>query len=92
MPHKRSTAAGTRVRATGRYVKDQKHGEQLKVESLITVAPSTLEGLGRYLGSGMVPGIGFTDLYLADDNNVFTHYLLVDIIPDVDGGAYCANH
>ena len=53
-----ATAAGTRVRATGRYVKDQKHGEQLKVESLITVAPSTLEGLGRYLGSGMVPGIG----------------------------------
>jgi exodeoxyribonuclease V alpha subunit len=53
-----ATAAGTRVRATGRYVKDQKHGDQLKVESLITVAPSTLEGLGRYLGSGMVPGIG----------------------------------
>jgi exodeoxyribonuclease V alpha subunit len=53
-----AAAPGTRVRATGRYVKDAKHGEQLKVESLITVAPSTLDGIGRYLGSGMVPGIG----------------------------------
>jgi exodeoxyribonuclease V alpha subunit len=39
-------------------VKDAKHGEQLKVETLITVAPSTLEGIERYLGSGMVPGVG----------------------------------
>src|SRR5262249_31794869 len=53
-----AAAPGSRVRATGRYVKDAKHGEQLKVESLITVAPSTLDGIGRYLGSGMVPGIG----------------------------------
>jgi exodeoxyribonuclease V alpha subunit len=50
--------AGTRVRATGRYEKDPRHGEQLKVETLLTVVPSTLEGLERYLGSGMVPGIG----------------------------------
>ncbi len=49
---------GTRVRATGRYERDKKHGEQLKVETLITVAPSTLEGIERYLGSGMVPGVG----------------------------------
>lgn len=49
---------GTRVRATGRYEKDPRHGEQLKVETLLTVVPSTLDGLERYLGSGMVPGIG----------------------------------
>ena len=49
---------GTRVRATGRYERDAKHGDQLKVETLLTVAPSTIEGLERYLGSGMVPGIG----------------------------------
>ncbi len=53
-----ATPPGTRVRATGRYTKDPKHGDQLKVESLITVAPSTLGGIERYLGSGMVPGIG----------------------------------
>ncbi|MCC6557461.1 MAG: ATP-dependent RecD-like DNA helicase [Polyangiaceae bacterium] len=49
---------GTRVRATGRYERDPKHGEQLRVDTLLTVAPATLEGLERYLGSGMVPGIG----------------------------------
>ncbi len=49
---------GTRVRATGRYERDKKHGQQLRVETLLTVAPSTLEGLERYLGSGMVPGVG----------------------------------
>jgi exodeoxyribonuclease V alpha subunit len=49
---------GMRVRATGRYERDPKHGPQLKVETLITVAPSTIDGLGKYLGSGMVPGIG----------------------------------
>jgi exodeoxyribonuclease V alpha subunit len=49
---------GARVRATGKYTRDPKHGEQLKVETLLTIAPSTLDGLEKYLGSGMVPGIG----------------------------------
>jgi exodeoxyribonuclease V alpha subunit len=49
---------GTRVRATGRRVDDPKHGEQFQADTLLTVAPSTLEGLKRYLGSGLVPGIG----------------------------------
>ncbi|WP_437598728.1 ATP-dependent RecD-like DNA helicase [Sorangium sp. So ce590] len=49
---------GTRVRATGRYTRDPKHGEQLKVETLLPIAPATLDGLERYLGSGMVQGIG----------------------------------
>ena len=52
------TAPGTRVRATGRYERDGRHGDQLKVETLLTVAPSTMDGIERYLGSGMVPGIG----------------------------------
>ena len=49
---------GTRVRATGRYERDPRHGDQLRVETLLEIAPSTLQGLERYLGSGMVPGIG----------------------------------
>lgn len=54
----RAVPPGTRVRATGKYERDARHGDQLRVETLLTVAPSTLEGLERYLGSGMVPGIG----------------------------------
>jgi exodeoxyribonuclease V alpha subunit len=49
---------GTRVRATGRYQRNPKHGLELRIETLLTVAPSTLEGLERYLGSGMIHGIG----------------------------------
>jgi len=49
---------GTRVRATGRYERDPRHGDQLKVETLLEIAPSTLAGLEKYLGSGMVQGVG----------------------------------
>lgn len=49
---------GTRVRATGKYERDAKHGDQLKVETLLPLDPSTAEGIARYLGSGMVRGIG----------------------------------
>lgn len=49
---------GTRIRATGKLVKDVKRGEQFKVETMLTVAPATLAGLERFLGSGLVPGVG----------------------------------
>jgi exodeoxyribonuclease V alpha subunit len=49
---------GTRVRVTGEFVKDAKHGEQFRVETLIPIAPSTLAGLEKYLGSGLIHGIG----------------------------------
>ena len=49
---------GTRVRVTGEFVKDAKHGEQFRVETLVPIAPSTLAGLEKYLGSGLIHGIG----------------------------------
>jgi exodeoxyribonuclease V alpha subunit len=49
---------GTRVRITGDFVNDPRHGEQLRVDTLVPVAPDTLVGLERYLGSGLIPGIG----------------------------------
>ena len=53
-----SILPGTRVRATGRYELDGRHGEQLRVETLLAVAPATTAGLEKYLGSGVIPGIG----------------------------------
>ena len=53
-----STLPGTRVRATGRYEVDGRHGEQLRVETLLAVAPATTAGLEKYLGSGVIPGVG----------------------------------
>jgi exodeoxyribonuclease V alpha subunit len=49
---------GTRVRITGEFELDTRHGEQLKAGVLVPVAPSTLEGLTRYLASGVIAGVG----------------------------------
>ncbi|MEO8904562.1 MAG: ATP-dependent RecD-like DNA helicase [Polyangiaceae bacterium] len=49
---------GTRVRVTGEFVNDSKHGQQFRVETLIPIAPSTLAGLEKYLGSGLIHGVG----------------------------------
>jgi exodeoxyribonuclease V alpha subunit len=49
---------GNQVRATGTFVADPKHGRQFRVDSLLVVAPETLEGIERYLGSGVIPGLG----------------------------------
>jgi len=49
---------GARVRIRGRLEQDRKHGEQLRVESLIELAPNTLSGLEKYLASGLIPGVG----------------------------------
>ena len=47
-----------RVERAGGEHRDAKHGDQFQVETLLTIAPATLDGLERYLGSGMVPGVG----------------------------------
>lgn len=49
---------GTRIRATGKRIRDAKHGPQFKADTLLPLAPSTLEGIRKYLSSGLVPGIG----------------------------------
>lgn len=49
---------GNQVRATGTYIEDPKHGRQFRVDSLMVVAPETLDGIERYLGSGVIPGLG----------------------------------
>jgi exodeoxyribonuclease V alpha subunit len=49
---------GESLRLTGRWAHDRKYGEQFRVESYLTVQPATLVGLEKYLGSGMVRGMG----------------------------------
>jgi exodeoxyribonuclease V alpha subunit len=49
---------GERLRLTGSWEKDPKWGLQFRVESYLPLRPSTLEGIERYLGSGLVPGVG----------------------------------
>ncbi len=49
---------GDELRVTGRWVSHAKYGEQFEVESYVHLAPSTLDGLRRFLGSGKIRGLG----------------------------------
>ncbi len=49
---------GDDLRLSGQWVNHSKYGEQFEVESYVHIAPTTLEGLRRFLGSGKIRGIG----------------------------------
>ena len=53
-----SVSAGEWVTAEGRWVQDREFGQQFRAEMLTSTAPTTAEGIEKYLGSGMVKGIG----------------------------------
>jgi exodeoxyribonuclease V alpha subunit len=44
--------------ASGGWVNDRTHGAQFKASFLKARAPTTVEGIEKYLGSGMIRGIG----------------------------------
>ena len=51
---------GARVRVRGSFHNDSKFGEQFRAAQLLELAPATLEGLEKYLGSGVIKGVGAT--------------------------------
>jgi exodeoxyribonuclease V alpha subunit len=53
-----SASAGEWVSAQGRWIQDREFGLQFRAELLNSTAPTTREGIEKYLGSGMVKGIG----------------------------------
>jgi exodeoxyribonuclease V alpha subunit len=53
-----SVSAGEWLTAQGRWVQDREFGLQFRAEMLASTAPTTKEGIEKYLGSGMVKGIG----------------------------------
>lgn len=56
--HVASIAAGEEIRAAGEWSNDIVHGLQFRATSIHTAQPSSLEGIERYLGSGLIRGIG----------------------------------
>ncbi len=56
--HLASAVAGEFVEASGRWVIDKQHGQQFKADSMRTTHPATPEGMEKYLGSGLIKGIG----------------------------------
>jgi exodeoxyribonuclease V alpha subunit len=56
--HAASISGGEFIHAVGVWVTDRTHGLQFKADFLKTTPPTTAEGIEKYLGSGMVRGIG----------------------------------
>ncbi len=56
--HVPNVTAGEHVEAVGAWVLDREHGEQFKADELRCTPPSTVQGIEKYLGSGLVKGIG----------------------------------
>lgn len=56
--HAAMISAGEWITASGVWINDRNHGLQFKAHFLKTSAPSSIDGIEKYLGSGMIKGIG----------------------------------
>jgi exodeoxyribonuclease V alpha subunit len=56
--HAATISAGEWITASGDWVNDRTHGQQFKARFMRTSAPSSVEGIEKYLASGMIRGIG----------------------------------
>src|SRR5216684_783603 len=52
--HAAMISAGEFVQASGTWVNDRTHGVQFKASFLKAAPPTTIEGIEKYLGSGMI--------------------------------------
>jgi exodeoxyribonuclease V alpha subunit len=56
--HLAHALAGEYIEANGAWVHDRDHGLQFKADQLRTTPPQTLQGIEKYLSSGLIKGIG----------------------------------
>jgi exodeoxyribonuclease V alpha subunit len=56
--HAAVISAGEWVTASGEWINDRTHGQQFKARFLKTSEPTSFDGIEKYLGSGMIRGIG----------------------------------
>lgn len=53
-----SVVPGEVLRLRGAWTRHPKYGEQFRAEHYETLSPDTVEGIRKYLGSGLIKGIG----------------------------------
>lgn len=53
-----NVSPGERLRLDGEWVTDAQYGRQFRFTSYATLQPATVEGIRRYLASGLIEGIG----------------------------------
>lgn len=49
---------GERIELTGRWLNHPRYGKQFRAESYRTLLPASIEGIRKYLASGLIKGIG----------------------------------
>ena len=49
---------GSTLAITGSWITDSRYGKQFKLQNYEIVKPNTINGIERYLGSGLIKGIG----------------------------------
>jgi len=56
--HAATIAAGEWITASGEWVNDRTHGQQFKARFRRTSPPTSVDGIEKYLSSGMIRGVG----------------------------------
>ncbi len=56
--HAATIAAGEWITASGEWTNDRTHGQQFKARFMRSSAPTSIDGIEKYLASGMIRGIG----------------------------------
>ena len=56
--HAAIISAGEWITASGEWLNDRTHGQQFKTRFMRTSAPTSIDGIEKYLSSGMIRGIG----------------------------------
>ena len=56
--HAAAISAGEWITASGEWTNDRTHGVQFRARFLRTSAPTSVEGIEKYLASGMIRGVG----------------------------------
>jgi exodeoxyribonuclease V alpha subunit len=80
--HAAAISAGEWITASGQWVNDRTHGQQFKARFLRTSAPTSADGIEKYLSSGMIRGVGpvyAKKLVRAFGEKVFD---IIEITPD----------
>ena len=56
--HSAQISPGEWITASGEWINDRNHGLQFRARFIRTTSPASLHGMEKYLGSGMITGIG----------------------------------
>ena len=74
---------GESVRFTGQWVNHKEHGMQFQAVKVDQMLPATVEGLKRYLGSGMIKGVGPVTAQRIVDHFGMNTLAMLDNKPDL---------